>query len=288
MTLQDTIADLEARLKDAEEDKFDFSLKAVAAALLDRDKLWEAKLKHHEHQAKARDLHIERIKAKCSRIANAENRLKMRIRQLEAANILADAGMAIAEKGLIKENEVIAPYLEMKSRAEEAEDKLKATETELADMKVIAEKCLDPEYMKTLLESEIVVGTVKQLKESQRLEKETHDKLLAQVQESMLYQAGAQQSEAKCVVLSELIEMKDAALQTALGYARMMDGHHSLFIRMRLAESLGEKSIGVAKARTRVVEASKWLKRDAEEIRWKEHSDAHVALAIAEEKESRL
>lgn len=74
-----------------------------------------------EHQAKARDLHIERIKAKSSRIGDAENRLKMRIRQLEAAVVLGDAGMKIAESNLIKESEVIAPYLSMKSRAEKAE-----------------------------------------------------------------------------------------------------------------------------------------------------------------------
>lgn len=46
-----------------------------------------------------------------------------RVHQLEAACVLGDAGMAIAEKGLIHENEIIAPYLEMKSRAEAAEER---------------------------------------------------------------------------------------------------------------------------------------------------------------------
>ena len=46
---------------------------------------------------------------------------RSRIRQLEAACILGDAAIEVARGGIIKENEVLLPYLEMKSRAEAAE-----------------------------------------------------------------------------------------------------------------------------------------------------------------------
>lgn len=84
----------------------------------------EREIEHFKHQAQARDLHIERIRSKCSRIADAENKLKMRIRQLEAACILGDAAISVASAGIIKENDVIAPYLEMEARAEKAESRL--------------------------------------------------------------------------------------------------------------------------------------------------------------------
>ena len=44
--------------------------------------------------------------------------------RLKAAVILGDAGMSAARSGIIKENEVLLPYLEMKSRAESAESSL--------------------------------------------------------------------------------------------------------------------------------------------------------------------
>ena len=46
------------------------------------------------------------------------------VTRLKACVILGDAGMAIARKNIINEDEVVAPYLAMKARAEEAEAKL--------------------------------------------------------------------------------------------------------------------------------------------------------------------
>lgn len=70
-----------------------------------------------------------------------------------------------------------------------AEAALAERTKERDELKIIAEKCLDPEYMKSMAESVIVVATVKRLKESEAREKETHDKLLAEVQTSMIFQS---------------------------------------------------------------------------------------------------
>lgn len=70
-----------------------------------------------------------------------------------------------------------------------AKERARKAETERDDLKLIAEKCLDPEYMKSMTESVLVIQCVKRVKDAESLEKEAHDKLLAEVQSSMIYQA---------------------------------------------------------------------------------------------------
>ena len=81
----------------------------------------------------------------------------------------------------------IAHFLAARDAALKAENE--ALKKERDDLKIIAEKCLDPEYMKSMTENAIVAGCVKRVKEAELREKETHDKLLSEVQASMIFQA---------------------------------------------------------------------------------------------------
>lgn len=59
-------------------------------------------------------------------------------------------------------NKILRGEISSMNRSEVA-----ALRAEVADLKVIAEKCLDPEFMKFMTESVIVVETIKKLKKAQ-------------------------------------------------------------------------------------------------------------------------
>ena len=182
--------------------------------------------------------------------------LRGRIRQLEAACILGDAAESFVRKTIIKENEVLLPYLEMESRAKAAESERDRFKDDVAEWKKI---CADMEAVKdkAYLVAQGADGAQKAAMDRIASAKETIERLLSE-RDALREQVKA---------LNELLDKREHQ-DVALRNSWAEDAAENVELKAKLAameerQKLLEAVVEAVSARCRKCPSSGWRNHES-------------------------